>query len=445
MQLKIGKYINNISGLQIFQLIRYGTLFLINIVFAKCLPLHEIGTYQTLIFVAGLFTSFWISGLIQSFLPLFRNSKTFANKPSSGKSPELFNLFLLIFVLSLLAFIAVVIFERQIARVEFHQTSIPYFNLLLAYIFLSGTTFIIEYIYLVAERPGSIIKYGAVSFFIQFVLVTIPLFFNHGIKYCLIGLLVVTLIRLVWVIILLNRYSSFVVSIKFMREHLSLASPLIFSTLLSGFIPYVDGIIISGKLNEEAFAIFRYGAMELPIVYLLATAFSNAMVHEFSSGNISELLEKIKMKSLRLMHFLFPLTIMFLLLSNWLYPVLFSHDFSKSAGIFNVFLVLIISRLIFPQTILIGLKHTRVIMFASFFEIIINIILSLCFIKYFGIIGIAYATFIASVCEKLVSLSYCRIYLQIKPKEYIPLRRYSVYSFFTVMTYILVSVIIFNS
>lgn len=440
MSLNIGKYINNISGLQIFQLLRFGTLFMINIVFAKFLPLHENGIYQTLVFIAGLFTSFWISGLIQAFLPLYKNNNSFRSQENEGKSPELFNLFLLISILSTLAFFVLWLCEKNIAKIEFHTVHIPYFNLLLAYIFMSGPAFLIEYIYLVRDQPKSIILYGAISFFIQFLLVCLPLIFNEGIFYCLSGLLGVTFVRLVWLFILLKRYARINFSLRFMKEHLSLASPLIFSALFSGLIPYIDGIIISGKFNEEAFAVFRYGAMELPIVYLLATAFSNAMVHEFSKRHYNELLNKIKTRSLVLMHFLFPLTMVFLLFSNYLYPLIFSHDFSRSASVFNVFLVLVISRLIFPQTILIGLKRTHIILIASFLEIVINVILSLIMINSFGIIGVAYATFIASIFEKAFSLIYCSIVLKIKLKEYIPLSKYLLYSSLTFLIYIIVTI-----
>ena len=213
------------------------------------------------------------------------------------------------------------------------------------------------------------------------------------------------------------------------------SSPLILSALFSGFIPYIDGIIISHRFNEEAFAVFRYGAMELPIVYLLATAFSNAMVREFSNLSLRDSLEMIKRRSLKLMHFLFPLTMLFLLVSKWMYPILFSHDFTRSADVFNVFLVLVISRLVFPQTILIGLKRTGVILFASIFEIIFNIVLCFVFIGKFGIVGVAYATFISSFAEKAFSVAYCHYKLKIKPAEYISIKNFLGYSVATAIVY----------
>lgn len=438
MNFNISKYINNVSGLQIFQLLRFGILLLINIVFAKNLSVQDIGIYQTLIFIAGMVTSLWISGIIQSFLPLHKNNKAFTKRLDTDKSPEIFNLFVLITFISLLAFIIVYLFERNIAQIEFHTKSIPYLNLLLAYIFLSGPTYIIEYIYLIKDKPKSIIIYGIISFSVQFILISFPLFFNYGLYYCLWGLIGVTLIRVVWLIALLIKYSKFEISLSFIKEHFSLAVPLILSAILSGSSPYINGIIISSRFDESVFAVFRYGAMELPLVVLLANAFSNAMVNEFNHGNTTKLLRDIKTKSLRMMNYLFPITILFLLTSNWLYPHIFSHDFSKSAGVFNVFLITIISRLIFPQTIIIGLKHTKVIMLASLIEIIVNISLCLILINYYGIIGVAFATFFGFVAERIFLTSYCWIYLKIKPNEYISLPLYFAYSIVTIIVFIFV-------
>jgi O-antigen/teichoic acid export membrane protein len=95
----------------------------------------------------------------------------------------------------------------------------------------------------------------------------------------------------------------------------------------------------------------------------------------------------------RLMHFLFPLTALLLLVSKPLFPVVFNSAFSESATVFNIYLLLVISRLLMPQTILNGLKLTRQIMVAAFFELVLNVALSLFLLAVWGIAGIAFATF----------------------------------------------------
>ena len=91
------KAISNVSALQIFQILRYATLTLISVVFAKShLSKIEIGEYETLIFIAGAASFFWLTGFIKSFLA--------NNKSIKNKSSDIFNFYLVILFFSLLSF-----------------------------------------------------------------------------------------------------------------------------------------------------------------------------------------------------------------------------------------------------------------------------------------------------------------------------------------------------
>ncbi len=452
----LNKYINNITGLQIFQLLRFGTFILISIVFTKShLTTADIGIYETLLFIAGIASFFWVTGLIQSFLPLYKNNQTFSerdNKVIRGcsvqrgteKSPEIFNAFLLLSLFSFLAFLFVLFCKKYISQVLISTSEIPYFNLLLWYIFLSNPTYLIEYIYLLNNKVQSIIKYGLLSFLLQFILVACPIMLGYGIEYGLYGLIIISVFRLIWLFILLRKYALFIVSIKFIKEHISLGYPLILSALLSGSAQYIDAFLVANKFGDATFAIFRYGAREFPIVLLLANAFSNAMIPEFAlEKKLKNTLLLIKQRSARLMHLLFPVTIAFLLLSNWLFPIVFNENFTASAQVFNIYLLLIISRLVFPQTILIGLKRTKIILLASFLEIIVNVTLSIVFINYWGFVGVAIATVVAYFFEKIVLIFFSYFSLRIKPEQYIPVSTHLFYSALTILLYFIIDFVVF--
>jgi O-antigen/teichoic acid export membrane protein len=84
---------------------------------------------------------------------------------------------------------------------------------------------------------------------------------------------------------------------------------LILATFLSGSAQFVDGFIVTSYFDEETFAVFRYGARELPLAMLLANALSNAMLPDFAQReNLTQNLRQLKENVSRLMHFLFPLT-----------------------------------------------------------------------------------------------------------------------------------------
>jgi O-antigen/teichoic acid export membrane protein len=107
-----------------------------------------------------------------------------------------------------------------------------------------------------------------------------------------------------------------------MKEHLYLGLPLIATTLISGSAQYVDGTIISSHFKDEAtFAIFRFGAKEFQLVIMLATGLSTALLSEFSTREkMKDSLIMLKVKSKKLMHFLFPTSMIAMLLANWVYP-----------------------------------------------------------------------------------------------------------------------------
>jgi len=277
------------------------------------------------------------------------------------------------------------------------------------------------------------------SFGLQLLFVTIPIIFGWPIQYAIWGLVLISMFRFIWLIRLLLRHACFKFSWSFLKEHLSLAVPLIISTLLSGSAQYIDGIIISLKYDAERFALYRYGAKELPFVAMLANGLNGAMLQEFTTRlKVRESLQIIKQRSRKLMHILFPLSMFFLLFSDWIFPRLFNSQFTRSSDVFMVYILLIISRLVFPQTILIGMKETKPLMRASLISITLNISISLWFIPFYGIVGSALATLIAYTVEKIALVGYTYFKLQIDPRRYIPLGWYFFYT--TLLTMIFVAI-----
>jgi hypothetical protein len=93
--------VNIIFGLQLSQIMRFVTFLIISAVFTKPQMTHftktEIGNYELMIFIAGALSFFWVTGIIQSFLPLYDNNHVFKKKTNfREKSPEIFNTFLLL-------------------------------------------------------------------------------------------------------------------------------------------------------------------------------------------------------------------------------------------------------------------------------------------------------------------------------------------------------------
>lgn len=437
--MRFGFQINNIFSLQVFNLLRFASFLIISIYLTRgSLSKSEIGDFELILFIAGLVSFFWVTGIIQSMLPLFNNNQSLPHRSYEKKSPELFNSFLLLTIFSAVIVLGFVLLKNQIKVYKTSQ-DLPYFIPLLIYIFISNPVSLVEYIYLLYNKSAHILMYGLISFGLQVLAVLYPLKTGLGLEWAIWGLIWVTALRYIWLWVLLFRYSEMTMNFKYLKEHLYLASPLILSTLLSGSAQYIDGLIASAKFAPSAFALFRYGAKELPIAVMLASGLNNAMLPWFrSTDKLKHGLLTLKKKSARLMHLLFPLSILLLFFANVIYRLLFTKEFDRSSDIFMVYLLLITSRLLFPQTILIGLKQTKIIMSVSIAEMFLNIVLTFILIQFYGLVGIALATVIVFFLEKVALMWYNYKYLGIKPSAYTPIRLYLIYSVILLVLFVLI-------
>ncbi|MBI5011105.1 MAG: polysaccharide biosynthesis C-terminal domain-containing protein, partial [Bacteroidia bacterium] len=319
--------------------------------------------------------------------------------------------------------------------------NVPYLNLLLLYVLLNSPVQLIEYIYLLNNRAYRIFQYGLYTFSAQLLLVIVPLILEQDIIWSIYGLLAITGIRWIWLIVLLRRYTEMKISVEFMKEHLYLATPLILTTLISGSAQYTDGVIVSAVYRDPAmFAWFRYGAKEFPLVLMLANGLSNAMLPEFSTRErMKESLAKIRAKSKRLMHILFPAAMLMMIFSRWLYPRMFNAEFHKSADVFLIYSLLIIPRLVFPQTIIVGRKKTHITLIAAILELVVNIPLSLLMIQWgYNIVGVALSTVIVYIIGKAFLTGYLWVKMNIRPSEYIPVRVFAMYTILLGIVFVLI-------
>jgi uncharacterized membrane protein len=128
-----------------------------------------------------------------------------------------------------------------------------------------------------------------------------------------------------------------------------------------------------------------------------------------------------------------------MLFARWFYPRLFNVEFQRSADIFLVYSAMIIPRLIFPQTILVGRKKTMITFISAIIELAVNIPLSLLMIHWgYGIVGVVLSTFISFSVGKLYLVGYVWFKMKIRPSEYIPVKVYAFYSLLLTVLFVLI-------
>lgn len=422
--------IGTIRGLQIFQILRFGSFFLTGILLAKSkLGIRDIGCYESMIFLSGAFSFFWVSGLLNGLLNRY-------NKDQSAGDKGLFTTAAItLYILTIVLVLFLLLFRESVMNLLPAEARSYYF-LILAYILFNNPTFLIDYIYLLLNKPLQLVIYGLVTFASGVICVILPVYSGFPISYSIVALILLAAVKNILLMYLLKRYSHNDFNMEKAVALIAFSIPLILSMLVSGSAEYIDGFLVSTHFGSDAFAIFRYGAKEFPVSLLMANALSMAIIPKFTaSGLDASSLGYLKKESLRLMHILYPMTIVLMLLSHWIYPIIFRAEFISSASVFNVYLLLLISRMMFPQPIVMAMGHMKIILYTSIVEITVNVLSSYFLMLKFGIIGVAYGSLIAYLTEKILLMIYSYRILGISPGHYFSLKTWSLYSAFLLIIY----------
>ena len=422
---------------QVFQVLRQGSSILIAILLAKSvLSNSEIGNYEQLWYIGNTLSFFWVSGLIQGILTFFPGLK------ENEKKGFFFDSYLTFLLIGGLICILLLIFQRPLTLFFTGQEQLDYFGLFITFVFFNWPTYLLENFYLLHKKSWPIVHFALLAFVGQIIAVVLPLYLGYPFIYSFYALIALAVFKHAWLLWYLFRSSQLRFNIGKIKEWIILALPLVFYALLGGFNTAFDNWIVNFFYDgdQEKFAIFRYGARELPLALAMASAFSAAMLPEVAADTKASLVS-IRRRSRTLFHLLFPISILLLLTSQWFFPIVFSPEFEGSIVVFNTYLLIIVSRLIFSRTILVGLKDNNMVLIISVIELTINIVLSILFIRTWGLGGIAMATVIAYMTEKLLISGYLFRKYGIRLGEYTDLKWYVGYSILLIAAFVWVEMV----
>ncbi|MEM0996034.1 MAG: polysaccharide biosynthesis C-terminal domain-containing protein [Bacteroidota bacterium] len=412
----LAKFQESTAAYQLYSVFRYGFLLLTSVVLARLFPDQGVVTqYEQLLLLGGSLTFFWVSGLFDGYVLLFRGGK---------HSPEATTRTTFATGISLAALSAIACGLLAGFGVVGNLGG----GLALAYstfLFLDIGSQLLVFYLLVRRANVNLILLGFVSFLGYFLLLCLPLAQGASLETAIWGLAAWSGLKMGWLLLLL-RGVPLVPNREILRAMARVAAPIGGAVLLSQSATYLDAYLIDIYFPDQ-FAVFRYGAKELPLVLLLANAMSIVRAGEIAAARkegpdqIRPALVKLRQSTRRLVYSMFPLSIVLLLLSDWLFLNVFGAAFSGSVVVFDLYLLLVIPRLMFPQSVVRGYLKTLAMTRSAGIELVLNIGLSLLLMQFWGIAGIALATVIAFVVEKIVLVIYCHRRLQWKFTTYAPL------------------------
>lgn len=423
--------LTNTKALQLFHLLRQSSSILTAILLTKhTLALEDIGAYEMLMYLGYILSFWWVSGLVQGLLTQH------PQLPPIEQKQLIFNAYLLFLALSLGLFVLLSCFQSFILQILVGQNEVRYFSIFLLYALLNFPAYLLENIMLLQEKPKEILWYGVFSFLIQPTFVLLPIYAGWDFRWSIVGLATAAGLKHLWLFIHILQNSIWKIRIDFVKNWALIALPLVLYALLGGFNTAFDNWLVNYhyKGDEAIFATFRYGAQELPLTIALTNALGTAMLPEVQK-DLKTALEAIKNKSRHLFHLLFPITIGLVFAGKWLFPWIFNETFAGSVAIFNIYLLILISRVIFSRSILIGLQANKQILIISLIELIINAVASFILVQYLGLVGIALGTLIAYTLEKILLCAYLYARFRIPVHAYTDLRWLAGYVFILLICY----------
>ena len=407
---------NGTAALQYFNLLRFGTTILIMVILGKTLPAEEISVYESFWFAAGMLTFFWVASCINAAL-------TYLPKLSAAEQGKaFFNIFLFFTAVSILVS-GLLYFGGNIFLKTFAvRSELPFIGLLCIFLVLQTPAWLVQIFYLLLKKYRNIYVFGTVGFALQLLAVIIPLWAGGGLEMILRALIWMSAVKFIWLVVLLLRHAVFSFDFKMLLPFFALSLPLMLKAFLNHGYEYIDGLIVNNFFDDPAaFAVFRYGAKEMPYIALFIGTIVTVMLPEFArdlTGNLAVL----KRKTQRLSQWMFPISSGMMLVSPWLFVTVFSEEFRASALIFNVYLLMLSSRILLPQTIIMAKEKSYFLLYSAAVEIVVNVALSLLLVRYFGLAGIAFASVVAFYVNKLNQIFYLKKRHGIAAGSYIPLR-----------------------
>jgi len=417
---------NTTKAYQIYQILRLVSLVLISLLLVKSsFDRNQTSAFELFLFIANIGSFFWTMGISNAILSYYP-------KLSSAEKTKFFtNIFVLLQGIGLVVgFISYITsgFSLAIGNPYIDNRSLM---LLAIYILLYAPTLLVESKYIIDKSSDILLRYGIILYGIQLVAVVIVVLFFHSIQSIFIVMVAWIFIKWIWTIRTISLDLN-QVSLKLIKIFLLFTLPIIAHILLGNGMEFIDGILVEKNFDSSQFSVYRYGAREFPIILILIGALRSVMIPE-AVNDIHSTAQKIKNKTTKLILIFFPIAIVLIFISKYLFRYFYNEDYAYSALLFIIYLLIISSRIILSEVFIYAKHKNKTLMYVSFVELVFNIVLSIILMQFYGIAGIAFATFIAFLLSKMFLAYYTQKILGIKLKEYLNI---GIYLFFTLLLYI---------
>lgn len=400
---------------------RYSGYFLVSILLVKSsMDISTIGSYEYVWYLASILTSVWLNGIVQSFVVHSKGG-------DEAHIKQYFQRFSLLLLFSMSLLFACFYFWGQTWLSWLHFESVPagFYHYLFFHFVLSGS-YILVYKYMLLTRVIAMYVFG-LSYVSLYVLAFLTLFWTD---YALVDVFIL----LAWFALPFLIFWVIEIQIWSIKKNFKLNWKGLSALVLIQWIGYIsiwsDGWWVQYYYGiGEWFTYFRYGGREFPLFIILTSSFTTFAIGLVSTkGGLNEELSRIRDGSRRFIKGFWPVVFFLMISSTYLFQWVYSPAFISSAVIFDLYIWIVVVRVVFVRSIYMGQEWNRPLVWISLMELMINFIASFYFHMFWGVLGLILATLLAHGIELLVSILYLQYKKGIHWRQYIPAREFVVFA-----------------
>ncbi|MEN9522581.1 MAG: hypothetical protein RL065_958 [Bacteroidota bacterium] len=415
-------------------MLRFAAFLLISILLAKAgASTGLIGSYEYLLMIGGAVSFSWLGGFLTFYI-----SKT-EIKSHAFWYKKTFNF---LFIANVIVAVAMVLVYMFFKNSFFANVSTTTFSLFIVYHFANNQSYINEHYLLSTDNQKHLLHYGLLNFFLILVGAGFGFYYISGLNGLLIGLAFVSIIKMIYsIIIYVQQNDSIQIQKAEVLSFLTQGLIISLSILLGSMGDYIDEFLVNFFYGNETYAVYKIGAREFPLLQLLTNSLATILIVTVTKESLPDAMKIFKDKTAKLIRTIVPILCILILGSKYLFPFFYNQHFNESAMYFNLYTLLVFSRFLFPQSIIIGLGMNKFLMIASVIECFTHVALSFILMKIFGVKGIIVGFLVSYFIDKILLMFFLYQQKKISPFEYTPVKDYLIGSLMIVVTICLATVL----
>lgn len=412
---------------QYHQVVRYVVSFVVSVIMVRsALPQTDLGRYEIMLFIIVSISSFWSNGIKNALVSYYNTIE------ETNKQILLWTVFFILSAISIIVSLILLFFPETLSIFD-AEVLIPFLPAIAIYLLLFSSLPLIETIYLLKKESKKLWYYTHWSQLGLIILTGLTALIQPTLNTYFFILIFWSAIRWLYLVFYILKPNTCVINSKQLFIFGLFALPLVLNMVLGSAMEMIDGLFVTNFFEADFFPVFRYGAREMPLASLLFGSLSLGMI-PLLSQNMSNI-SLLKSKATKHMHLLAPISIVLMVISPYVFPWVYGQEYKESAFIFNIYLLIMISRIMLPQTICFAKHQHAVIIWSGIIEIVANIILSFWWLKLWGVYGLAMGTIVAFAIQKFILIIYNYRVNGIRVTQYIEIKPYLIYSFLLIITF----------